>query len=108
MYPSIITPCDVMAAADCLRWSIRSVTRWGGLVFLWNNILNKDWAEMCGVAYTPSAVTDEPKIHGIAEAGKAPPTGGRVGRMRGTRGNPNAEESEFGTGIRGDTGVHGF
>ena len=27
-------------------------------------------AEICGVAYTPDAVTDEPKVHGVAAAGK--------------------------------------
>ena len=27
-------------------------------------------AEICGVAYTPDAVTDELKVHGVAAAGK--------------------------------------
>ena len=29
----------------------------GGLVGFYNNLLNKEWAEMCGAAYTLATVT---------------------------------------------------
>ena len=31
--------------------------------------MKQEWSEMYGEAYTPAAVTDEPKIHGVVEAG---------------------------------------
>ena len=46
---------------------------------------------MCGVAYTPYAMNDKPKIHGVAEIGESPPTGGWSGRRQGTRGDTYAE-----------------
>ena len=70
--------------------------------------MKKEWAEICGEAYTPSAVTDKHKIHGFEASGEAPPTGGRCGRRQVTRGGPYAEESEVGADLRGDTGVIGF
>ena len=51
----------------------------GGIIGIRNNLLNKEWVEMCGVAYNPSAVTNEPKIHGVTAAGEAPQIGGRGG-----------------------------
>ena len=69
-----------MAAATHLQWSMHDVARGGGLVGVRNNLLNKEWVEMCEAAYTPAAVTNEPKIHGVAAVGEAPPTGGRGGR----------------------------
>ena len=29
----------------------------GGGLFIWNNILNKEWLEMCAMVYTPDSVT---------------------------------------------------
>ena len=42
----------------------------GGIIGLQNNLLNKEWKEMCGAAYKPSAVTDEPKYMGPRQQGK--------------------------------------
>ena len=64
---------------------------------------------MCGAAYTPAAVNDEPKIHGVTEAGEAhPPVGGRgVHRGRGS-GDPYAKDTEVGADLRGDNSVLSF
>ena len=35
----------------------------GGLITLRHNILADDWGDLCGKALTPSAVSDEPRIH---------------------------------------------
>ena len=35
-----------------------------------HNLMNKDQAEMRGLAYTPDAVTGESKIHGVTEIGE--------------------------------------
>ena len=50
-------------------------------------------------------MTDKPKIHGVAEAGEAPTTGGRGGQRQVKRGYPYAEESGVETNFHGDTGV---
>ena len=63
---------------------------------------------MCGAAYNPSLVTNKPKIHVVAEAGEVPPTGGRCGRRRVTRGFPHAEEMEVVSDLHRDTGVISF
>ena len=81
-----------MAAATRLQWSTHAVAIWGGVVGPRDDILNKEWVEMCRVAYNPDEVTDEPKFHGFAASGEAPPTGGSGGRRQGTRGDPYAEE----------------
>ena len=60
---------------------------------------------MCGEEYNPYAVTDEPKMNGIAAAGEAPPTGGRGAWGWGTRGDHYAEVSEVGADLCGDMGV---
>ena len=52
-----------------------------GLVGLHNNLLNREWAEMCWETYTPYAVINKPKIHGVTAAGEAPLTGGRGGQI---------------------------
>ena len=46
---------------------------------------------MCGATYIPAALTTKPKIHGVAEAGEAPPTEGRGGQRRSTREDPYVE-----------------
>ena len=81
--------------------------RWK-IVGLKNNLLNKEWGEIRGTVYIPSAVTGEPKVHGITPAREATTTGGRGDRIRGTRGYPYAEESEVGAEIGWGTGVLGF
>ena len=53
--------------------------RGGGLVGLQNDLLNKEWADMCGAVYNPATVTYEPKIYGVMSVGEAPPTGGGGG-----------------------------
>ena len=53
-------------------------------------------------------VTNKPKIQVVVAAEESPPTGGRGGKICGTRGDPYAEESEVETGIHGDVGVLGF
>ena len=83
--------CDSFSNLFTVEHACRCKGGGGGLVGLRHNLLNKEWAEMCRAAYTPAAVTKEPKIHGDAEAGEAPRTGGRGGRRRGTRGYPYAE-----------------
>ena len=57
-------------------------------------LMNQEWDEMCGAAYTPSAVTDDTKIHGVAVAEVVhPPIGGKgFHRGRGS-GYPYAEDS---------------
>ena len=75
-------PFTVYHACRCMRGG------WGGLVGIQNNLLNKEWVEMCGEAYTSSAVTDKPKIHGVAVSVEAPPTGDRGDWRRGTREYP--------------------
>ena len=59
----------------------------GGVVGIWNNLLNKEWEDICGAYYTPAGVTNKPKIHRVTAAGEAPPTVGRGGRKQGTRGD---------------------
>ena len=56
-----------------------------GIVGLRNNLLKKEWADMCGAAYNPDAVNNKPKIHGVSSVEEAPPTGGRGSRRRGTK-----------------------
>ena len=50
IYPSIISLLHAMAATTWLRFIMCSVVieRGGGGLGLQNNLLNKDWAEMCG------------------------------------------------------------
>ena len=74
----------------------------GGLVGLRHNILNKEWVEMYGVAYTPDVVTNDPKIHGVLVKGGVPFTTGRCGQIWGTRGYPYAEQSVV------ETDTHGY
>ena len=50
-------------------------------------------------------MTDEPKIHGVAVAGEAPPTGGGGGQRQVTRGYPHAEESGVDINFHGYTEV---
>ena len=80
-----------MTAATHLRRSTRDVEIGGGVVGLRHNILNKEWAEKCGVEYTPATVNNESKIHGVAESGEACPTVERGVQRRETRGVPYAE-----------------
>ena len=63
---------------------------------------------MSEAAYTPEAVTEETKIHGVATAGGAPPTESRGFQIRGTRGDNYTEEIEFGADLHGDMVVLGF
>ena len=48
--------------------------------------MKKEWAEICGEAYTPSAVTDKHKIHGVAAAGEDSATIGMDIRRQGSSG----------------------
>ena len=66
-----------MSAVTCLRWSSRAVEiggEGGGIVGLRHNLLKKEWMDMCRAAYTPDAVTNELKIHGVAASGETPTT----------------------------------
>ena len=56
----------------------------------------------------PCEVTKKPKTHGVAEEGEAPVTGGRVGRIWKTGGDPYTEERNVGTDFCGDTVVFGL
>ena len=67
-----------MTAATSLRWITRDVSRGGGIIGIQNNLLNKEWEDICQEKYTPYALTKETKIHGDMSAGEAPSTGGRV------------------------------
>ena len=80
-----------MDVASLLWWNMRDVAIGGGVVGLRHNILNKEWAEKCGVEYTPATVNNESKIHGVAESGEACPTVERGVQRRETRGVPYAE-----------------
>ena len=63
----------------------------GEVVGLRNNIMNKEWAEMCRAEYNPYEVTNEPKKHGVTTTEEELTTGGRGDRIWGTRGSPYAE-----------------
>ena len=64
---------------------------------------------MCGAAYTPVAVTNEPKIHGVAAAGEAHPSIGVQGGQRGRLSvDPCTEDMEVGADLRGDTSFLSF
>ena len=57
---------------------------------------------MYGVAYTPDAVTDKPKINGVALSGKAHPhIGGRGGNRGRVSGYPYTEDTEVGDNLQG-------
>ena len=58
----------------------------GGIVGIWNNLLNKDWVEMCRTAYSQAAVTDEHKTHGVKTSGEDLPTGWMGWRKQGMGG----------------------
>ena len=70
---------------------MRAVARGGGGVGLRNNLLDREWEEMCRAAYNLDAVTKETKLYWVAASGEAPPTGGKGGRRQGTRGDPYVE-----------------
>ena len=64
--------------------------------------MKQEWTEMCGLAYTPDAVTDEPKIHGLVADGEAhPPIGGRGGHIGIGNRDPYAKDTEVGDELRG-------
>ena len=44
--------------------------------------MKQDWDDICGAAYNPAAVTDEPKIHGVTVAGEVHPPIGLKGVQR--------------------------
>ena len=52
---------------------------YGKIVGIFHNLLNKEWADVCGEVYTPDKVTNKPKIHGVGAVGEAPNTEGRGG-----------------------------
>jgi hypothetical protein len=68
----------------------------GGLITLRHNDVAKEWGHLCSVAYTPAAISDEPRIHTGRDGGNvaAAAAGGRP--------------VESPPGDRGDVGVHGF
>ena len=81
----------------------------GSIIGLRHNLIKKDWDEMCGVAFTPDAVTDEPKIHDIAAAMEThPPIGIQGGHRSRGSGYPYAENTDVGADLWGYTGVLGF
>ena len=94
-----------MTAATSLRWITRDVSRGGGIIGIQNNLLNKEWEDICQEKYTPYALTKETKIHGDMSAGEATSTGGRVIWIRVTGGGPCVEESKVGADFGGDMGV---
>ena len=97
-----------MDAATPLWWIMRDATIWGGIIGLRHNLLKKKWEDMCREGYTSDAVTDEPKIHGVSTSGEDNTTGGKGGRIWGTRGYPYSEERKVGAYLHGDTGVISF
>ena len=97
-----------MAAKTHLWWSPRDVEIWGGIIGLQNNVLNKELVEIFGAAYTPAAVTDKTKIHGVTEAWELPTTVGRGVQRHGTRIYNYTEERKVGDDLCGDTEVIGL
>ena len=80
-----------MYVATYTSWRTRVNIRGGVPVALSKNILQKEWEDMYREAYITYEVINKPKIHEVLAARKAPPTGGRGGRIWGTRGDTYAE-----------------
>ena len=53
-------PFMVKNACQCKRVGITGIR---------HTLVKQEWDDMYGVVYTPDAVTDESKIHGVAAAG---------------------------------------
>ena len=91
-----------------LKWRMLAIARGGGVVGLRHTLMNKEWEYICGAAYTPAAVTNKPKINGVAAAGEAPTTGGRSNQRQITKGDTYRKEREVGDDLCGYMGVLGF
>ena len=71
--------------------------------------MKQEWDDTCGAACTLAAVTNEPKIHGVAAAGEAHAyIGVRILQRGRGSGYHYVNDTEVGADLRGDNGVLGF
>ena len=68
-----LPPSHMIAAVHHSWWNMSAAARGGGVISIRHTITKQEWADICGLAYTPPVVTDEPIIHGVATDGKYPP-----------------------------------
>ena len=61
IYHYSMYPWHAMTAVIHLLRIMHAITRRGGIIVIYQNILNKYLVEMCGSVYTPTAVTDKSK-----------------------------------------------
>ena len=58
-------PSHVVAEVQHLMCNMSSDVRGGGVIGLIQNLMKKEWADMCVAAYTPAALADKTKIRGF-------------------------------------------